>query len=1152
MLNIGRLAATAADYYLAEVATTPDAYYTGTGEAPGRWMGTLAADLGLRGQVDPDAFRAVLDGRHPTTGEQLARHRCTRPGPPSNPHAATLFDDDTLELPQVAARLGIGVRHVRKLIWAGERPGAAPERHLRATRRPLQPGERGRPRWVVPRVEVERLAATGRRSQTRPGYDLTFRPPKSVSVLWALASDDVQSAVRDAHDEAVQAAVDYLEAHAVTARQSDAARTPIETDGLICAAFDHRTSRAGDPLLHTHVVAANLTKTVTGRWQALDARPLYDHARPTGILYQAHLRHALTTRLGVHWEPVTNGYAEVTGIPTPVLKAFSKRRNEIEDLVAEAGYTSAHAHQAATLATRHAKTHTEPATLLERWRAEAAELGFGPDQLARCLGQAVPALTRPDLDRLTAELAGPRGLTERAATFRRRDLMAAVAERAPGGATGGEVQAVTDRLLGSGAFCAVTTETGWLQRRTGDRRRDPDRTLWSTPELLRLEADLLGWAAGGLPRAAGQPRPPLVTGLPRVEDCSGHWRVPLSAEQERMVTALLQKPPASIATVAGRPGAGKTTALARYVDAVTAGGRPVVGCALAAAAAGELEAACGFEAMTGRPATTIARLLVDLGQRDLPAGAVVIVDEASMVGTRDLHRLAVHTARASGMLVLVGDPDQHGSVDVGGLFRHLTAQPTAALTANHRQRHEGDRAAIEAFRSEDVVGALDIYLDGGVVVRAPTAEACLEQLVTDWWDTTSVTGVEDPMIAGTNAVRRHLNGLARDRMRDAGLLTGPTLEANVPLTAGDRVVARRNDRHLTSADGGYVKNGSAGTVTAVDLTTRTVTVRFDVEGTITIPARYLDAGHLDHAYARTTYGVQGATLSHAFVYVDDRTHFEEAYVALTRGREATRIYLVDGSVATDPETGSRAHDTARTGLDTVTDAMSLRRSSRLAHDDEPRAGAAAALAHLDLAQLRAERVRLRSVLDQAPSDVTDRLQAVDDALAVLAARLRANPASPRQALALRHIERLTEERRQLGGQSAVRAAFLADHASELEALATVRAAEAAREALVRERAIAAPDRAVVARLGPRPASPISRRAWDDAVTLTAAYLERHPPDRLGSAGDPLLGDRPQGIEARIAYAQARHALEAFADVAAPQLDAASRPLRAEVIDLALL
>src|SRR5581483_8232414 len=182
--------------------------------------------------------------------------------------------------------------------------------------------------------------------------------------------------------------VRFLESQAVSARSR---RRRTATDGVIAAAFDHRTSRAGDPLLHSHVVIANMTRTVRGDWRTIDGRGLFDHGRAAGALYQAHLRHVLTRDLGVAWEPVVNGHADITGVPRPVIEIFSKRREEIEEAVAETGLSSAKAHQAATLATRQAKDHTvDPETLQRQWRAEAAAAGFDSTTIASCLGRATP------------------------------------------------------------------------------------------------------------------------------------------------------------------------------------------------------------------------------------------------------------------------------------------------------------------------------------------------------------------------------------------------------------------------------------------------------------------------------------------------------------------------------------------------------------------------------------------------------------------------------------------------------------------------------------------------------------------------------------------------------------------------------------------
>jgi conjugative relaxase-like TrwC/TraI family protein len=229
--------------------------------------------------------------------------------------------------------------------------------------------------------------------------DLTFSAPKSVSVLFAIADDVVAIALRDAHERAVDVALGYLEREACFTRRGHAGAERVRGEGFIAASYLHRMSRAGDPQLHTHVVAGNLTRA-DGRYTALDAHALYEHKSAAGAVYRAVLRAEVRERLAwVSWRPAGRGLFEIDGVPEPVLCHFSQRRGEIEALVAEltgaAEALSRERMQGIALATRRPKTHT---AAVSDWRdvarARAAEHGFGaPELTAR--PSALPV--RPDL-----------------------------------------------------------------------------------------------------------------------------------------------------------------------------------------------------------------------------------------------------------------------------------------------------------------------------------------------------------------------------------------------------------------------------------------------------------------------------------------------------------------------------------------------------------------------------------------------------------------------------------------------------------------------------------------------------------------------------------------------------------------------------------
>ena len=241
-----------------------------------------------------------------------------------------------------------------------------------------------------PRVGLPLTRAQG--APSVPGFDATFCAPKSVSLLYSLGDPETSNEVRNAHDAAVSGSLRVLESVAARARRGKAGADQIEADGFVAAAFRHRTSRAGDPQLHTHVVIANVVHAPgDGRWSALDARPLYGWAKTAGYLYESQLRTELTRRLGVEWGTVHNGIADLAGIPSPVLRAFSRRRQEIEAHLAKAGESGARAAQVAAYATRPAKeAGVTPEASLSEWLERAQAHGLEPDDLASLLDRARP------------------------------------------------------------------------------------------------------------------------------------------------------------------------------------------------------------------------------------------------------------------------------------------------------------------------------------------------------------------------------------------------------------------------------------------------------------------------------------------------------------------------------------------------------------------------------------------------------------------------------------------------------------------------------------------------------------------------------------------------------------------------------------------
>ena len=299
--------------------------------------------------------------------------------------------------------------------------------------------------------------------------DLTFSAPKSVSVLFAVGDANTSAALVAAHEEAVDAALAYVEREACRVRRGRGGRIELAADGFVAAAYRHRMSRAGQPQLHTHLVAANVARGEDGRWSALHGFPIFQHAKAAGSLYQAHLRAAVRERLPwARWGEVRNGMAELEGVPRGVLAHFSRPRAEILEWLKAEDRSGRQSAEKAALATREPKADPVPlAPWCERVRAEAAEHGLGQDELAALTRDRERSPSRSvDVERAGALLAGPAGLTAQRNSFEAHHAVAELAPAHPDGAEAEQVGRAVERFLAP----ATSSPSGRIRRALHHRR----------------------------------------------------------------------------------------------------------------------------------------------------------------------------------------------------------------------------------------------------------------------------------------------------------------------------------------------------------------------------------------------------------------------------------------------------------------------------------------------------------------------------------------------------------------------------------------------------------------------------------------------------------------------------------------------------------
>jgi conjugative relaxase-like TrwC/TraI family protein len=711
------------------------------------------------------------------------------------------------------------------------------------------------------------------------GFDLTWSAPKSVSLLYGLSDPVISGTVRAVHEDAVAQALGYLERRAFVVRRGSGGERHLGAHGVVAAAFVHRTSRSGDPQLHTHVLVANVAEGDDGVWSAPDARLLYHHARTAGFLYQAALRAGLGENLGVRFGPVRRGMAELDGVDKVLLRAFSTRRREIEHVLDATGARSARSAELAALITRNAKASLHEDTvpgqsLRERWLERARNLGLTGTLIDVGLLDHVVGLERwtgPTswkLGELGRLLVGPEGLTAHISAFERRDVVRALAEGLPRGAAVADVEALADDVLARPEVVALPTVGPGAELRH------------TTLELLDTERALLETA-----QEVGRVGRGLVSALTLSTTLA---QFPLLSDEQIAMVERLTRSGAGVEVVVGQAGTGKTLALAAARASWETSGLEVLGTSLSARAARGLEDSAGIESRT------LAKLFhgLESGAVELGPAHVVVVDEAGMVGTRDLARLIEACDVADAKVVLVGDPRQLPEIEAGGALAALVSRLGAAeLTVNRRQTERWEQVALSALRHGRSEMALATYERAGRVHTAPSVHDTCERVV-ESWVSAYLQGRDAVMLAVTGHEVATLNELARSELRLRGDLGPDVLPVDGNgFAVRDKVVCLSNDRRLG------VLNGTSG---SVERRLGSGLVVSTADGHRFLPASYIEAGHLGHGYALTVHKSQGLTVDLAFVLATESLNREAAYVAMSRARKGSELFVPIGSSHDDP------------------------------------------------------------------------------------------------------------------------------------------------------------------------------------------------------------------------------------------------------------
>jgi conjugative relaxase-like TrwC/TraI family protein len=781
---------------------------------------------------------------------------------------------------------------------------------------------------TVDKASFERLCdnrdpATGKpltvrtRSERTIGYDFTFSVPKSVSLLYALSGDqDILDAFRGAVDETMCA----MEAEMKTRVRKGGKDEDRTTGNMVWAEFIHTTSRPvdglPDPQLHAHVFVFNATFCdEEQRWKAGQFRELKRDAP----YFQAAFRVRLANRLqdlGFGVERKRDDF-EIAGVPKDVLKRFSRRTALIEKVAQEKGITDPDRKAELGAETREKKGSA--LTLVELREAWASRMTVEErHQLEGTYCRAIPC-ARPE--------RGEKEAVDHAIglSFVRE---AVVPER----------KVVTEALKRGIGAVTVEGVTREVAERPLIRSDIAGRRMATTKEMLALEARLIDFARAG----RGRCRP---LGDP-LRPCSRGW---FNEGQKAAVRHVLSSRD-RVMVIRGVAGTGKTTLEQEIGAALAEVGKPVVALAQSIKASREvLRQEAGFA-----DADTVARFLKDEQMQEAAKGGVILVDEASQLGTRDMSSLFDLAERVNARVLLVGDRRQHRSVTAGEplkLLEERAGLPVVEVTEILRQQGDYRKAARylsegrteQGFEELDKLGWIKQVADSdryqqlasaylSAVAEKKKGGQCKSALVV------SPTHAEGDRI--TAAIRAELKAegklgqecefvawvpahLTDAQKADAteyepgdllqfhqnakGYAKGARLIVSEgvkpPIGLASRFEVYRpvqlalavGDRVRVTASG-KTRDGKHRLTNGSLMTVQGFTKRGDI---IVDHGWVIDRefGHLTHGYVVTSHASQGATVDKVFVAISSEsapaTNQRTAYVALTRGKEQAVIFTDD-------------------------------------------------------------------------------------------------------------------------------------------------------------------------------------------------------------------------------------------------------------------
>ncbi len=703
----------------------------------------------------------------------------------------------------------------------------------------------------------------------RLGFDITFSPDKSLSLLWARGIEPERRKIESLVEKSVKETLTYAKKHVLNdcVRRGAGGKTREAPKDLTFALFQHGTSRLQDPQLHVHCILMNAAERKDGSWGAIEGKALFERQKELRAVFDNSLSYHLERELGVACIKTPDGF-RIQGIPEKVIVAFSKRREEIEEFAQEKGLTTQQAGNQIALITRQEKTMADR-DLIQDWQKQFDDLGFSHSYAKSLYQNRSPRRNVTEQEKEKAIESSLLRIEQRTTVFRDTDLKSGFISDLMGRWSTPELSSFLEQGLSSERIKAVPEKTNTFTTDAIQERIDETKTL-----MVELNQ-----------RFSKVVEDTQVTAILEQFVERG-----MSQEQKKVAEGLLKGPDFQV--VVGAAGTGKSVSLEAVREGFEGEGYRVRGLAPTG------KAAQGLQDSSGIPSMTLHKFTYGLekGTEFLKAKDVLIVDEAGMIGQERMETLLKATQESGAKLVLVGDHKQLQPIDYGKPFEDatVTVEPLE-LTQVWRQKVEWQKAAAEEVRAWTVRGGLIAYEGQGRVFHSESFEKSCERIVEDYRKDRSL-GCSQLVLAPTNELVEKLNLSLRHALIEDGAIHNKG-SISIPIenqkkenvqrsfSPGDQIVFLKNDYKVG------VRNGDTATISHIERVERGVfRIKADMGQDKSVSFKTDSYHSFDYGYAVTIHKSQGATADKSYVVVSKDMGPQGFYVALSRHQQDAQIY----------------------------------------------------------------------------------------------------------------------------------------------------------------------------------------------------------------------------------------------------------------------